>query len=193
MTPGFSSHTRIISYLNKWKCRETKKRRQTLLTIVRLYFVRRTIHCTGGRRANGSGSALVDKALRGSIRIERPRGSANGQPLPSYLSYFAVRSELLACADLLHDSAPSKLNSIELSSSMARILQQKVDSTVTRVVLASKPTDMGMLADPGNELTPGYECRPKKRRREDNASASTAQRVSTGQHPVFATLNAAEV
>ena len=36
--------------------------------------VRSAIHCTGRRRASESGSVLVDKAPRGSMRIECPRG-----------------------------------------------------------------------------------------------------------------------
>ena len=57
---------------------------------------------------------------------------------------------------------------------MASILQQKVDPIVTCVVLASKPTDMGMPADPGTELPPGDQYRPKKRYREDAGSAGAA-------------------
>merc|ERR1712166_539859 len=99
-----------------------------------------------------------------------PIKSITQQPLPSSLCSSAVRSELLTCADLLHHLA----NSIELSSSLAQILWQKVDPTVTCAVLASKPKDMGMPADPATESPQGGQCRPEKRCREDDASASAA-------------------
>ena len=110
--------------------------------------------------------------LPSTHRRVSPMKSITQQPLPRSLCSSAVRSELLTCADLLQHLA----NSLELSGSVASILQQKVDPIATRVVLASKPTDMGMLADPGTGLTAAHGCRPKKRWPEDDASANTASK-----------------
>merc|ERR1712166_1300694 len=101
-----------------------------------------------------------------------PMKSITQQPLPSSLGSSAVRSELLTCADLLHQLA----NSIELSGSLAQILRQKVDPTVVYVVLASKPQDRELPAESATESPQGGQCRPEKRCREDDASASAASK-----------------
>jgi len=97
-----------------------------------------------------------------------PIKSITQQPLPSSLCSSAVRSELLTCADLLQHLA----NSIELSGSLAQILRQKVDPTVTCVVLASKPKDRELPADSATESPQRDQCRPVKRCRGDVVSAS---------------------
>merc|ERR1712166_1624078 len=101
-----------------------------------------------------------------------PIKSTTQQSLPSSLCSSAVRSELLTCADLLQHLA----NSIELTDSLARILRQKIDPTVTCVVLASRPQDREMPADSATESSHGDQCRPEKRSREDVASASAASK-----------------
>merc|ERR1712166_1279725 len=101
-----------------------------------------------------------------------PIKSITQQPLPSSLCSSAVRSELLTCADLLHHLA----NSIELSGSLAQILRQKVDPTVTCVVPNSKPQDREMPADPTTESPQEHQWRPAKRCRDDAASASAASK-----------------
>merc|ERR1712166_1729212 len=99
-----------------------------------------------------------------------PMKSSTQQPFPSSLCSSAVRSELLICADLLQHLA----NSIELSGSLAQILRQKVDPTVTCVVPNSKPKDRGLPADSATESPQEHQYRPEKRCREDDASASAA-------------------
>merc|ERR1712166_82033 len=105
-----------------------------------------------------------------------PTKSITQQPLPSSLCSSAVRSELLTCADLLQHLA----NSIELSGSLAQILRQKVDPAVTCVVLASKPKDRELPAEPTTESPQADQCRPEKRCREDAASASAASKGKSG-------------
>ena len=109
-----------------------------------------------------------------------PMKSTTQQPLPNSLCPSAIRSELLTCADLLQHLA----NSIELSGSLAQILRQKVDPTVTCVVLASKPKDRELPADPTTESPHEHQCRPEKRCLDDAASASAASKgkASICQH-----------
>merc|ERR1711865_89721 len=103
-----------------------------------------------------------------------PMKSVTQQPLPSSLCSSAVRSELLTCADLLQHLA----SSIELSGSLAQILRQKVDPTVTCVVRASKPKDRELPADSATESPQRDQCRPVKRCRGDVVSASAAAKGS---------------
>merc|ERR1711865_1339756 len=98
--------------------------------------------------------------------------SITQQPLPTSLCSSAIRSELLTCAVLLQHLA----NSIELSGSLAHILRQKVDPTVTCVVPNSKPQDREMPADPTTESPQEHQWRPAKRCRDDAVSASAANK-----------------
>ena len=93
-------------------------------------------------------------------------------PLPNSLCSCTVRSELLICADSIQHLA----DSIELTDSVARILRQKVNPTVTCVVPNSKPQDREMPADPTTESPQEHQCRPEKRFRDDAASVSAASK-----------------
>ena len=105
-----------------------------------------------------------------------PMKSITQQPLPSSLCSSAVRSELLTCADLLQHLA----NSIELSGSLAQILRQKVDPTVMCVVPNSKPKDRELPTGSAAESPQEQQCRPEKRFRDDDASASAPSKRKSG-------------
>ena len=123
------------------------------------------------RRCGGFDPQLcVPPTVRAHLRMMAPIAQ---RQLSTSACSPVVRSELLACADLLEQLATS----VERFSSLARILLQKIDpdSAMTRKVPNSKTTDSELPADPSTE-PPGNQCQPKRQSYQDAASASATSK-----------------
>ena len=76
MTPGLSPHKLTAHFTFEKMEMSNEKKDQQANSPHDFIRVRNAIHCTGRRLASDSGPVLVDKALRGSIRIEHRSGCA---------------------------------------------------------------------------------------------------------------------